>query len=292
MTDLESLRCFLAAARQLNFRRAAEEVHITPAAFGQRIKSLEEQLGVVLFERSTRAVALTEQGQRLIPAAQDALLAARRCVEVVHDKALPVSLLLGTRFELGLSWLVPALIEAQDVLPHVHVDLYFGSGPDILARLGARQVDAIITSAPAASRDWESVFLHREEYVFVASSALLARVPFERAQDARAHTLLDVDASLPLSRYLLSASEAQMEFRQTRLCGAGEAVLKFVLAGQGVGVLPLYMVRDEVAAGRLQVLMPDVPLLSDSFRILFAPSLVSTEACYRLADFLRTRPLC
>lgn len=291
MLDLESLRCFVAAAHHLNFRKAAQEVHLTPAAFGQRIKTLEEGLGVALFERSTRSVSLTEQGRRLLPTAQEALLAARRCEEVVHDELQPVSLTLGTRFELGISWVVPALIEAMEVLPHVHVDLYFGSGPDILARLDAHQVDAIITSAPAASRQWESAFLHREDYVFVGQTAMVTRRPLLGPEDARLHTLLDVDASLPLARYLMSVVEAPLEFADMRACGAGEAVKRFVMAGVGVGVLPEYMVREQLNSGVLTVLMPHVPLLSDTFRLIYSPALASSSACRQLAEFLRGRPL-
>src|SRR5689334_25354523 len=60
--SFESLRCFLAAARLLNFRNASRAVALTPAAFGQRIRQLEEQLGVELFARTTRSVSLTERG--------------------------------------------------------------------------------------------------------------------------------------------------------------------------------------------------------------------------------------
>jgi len=69
LPSIESLRCFTAAAKLLNFRAAARSVALTPAAFGQRIKQLEEQLGTSLFHRTTRSVRLTESGLALLPAA-------------------------------------------------------------------------------------------------------------------------------------------------------------------------------------------------------------------------------
>src|SRR5439155_249098 len=108
---LESLRCFEAAAALLNFRVAANTVALSPAAFGERIKRLEDQLEAPLFVRTTRRVALTPAGQRLVPHVRRLLADAERCAEIVHEHAAPspYALAIGTRFELGLSWLTPAL---------------------------------------------------------------------------------------------------------------------------------------------------------------------------------------
>src|SRR5262245_47136811 len=76
--DLDSYRCFDAAAATLSFRAAAARVHLSPAAFSDRIRRLEEDLGVAVLRRTTRHVALTEAGQRLLPLVREALLAADR----------------------------------------------------------------------------------------------------------------------------------------------------------------------------------------------------------------------
>src|SRR5687768_9878652 len=111
LPDLESLRCFDAAATHLSFRVAASAVALSPAAFGDRIKRLEAQLATPLFQRTTRRVALTPAGHRLLGQARRVLEEARRCQQIVHDDvgAVPYELTIGTRFELGLSWLTPSL---------------------------------------------------------------------------------------------------------------------------------------------------------------------------------------
>ena len=157
LPSVENLQCFVAASDHLNFRRAAAEMALTPTAFGQRIKQLEEQLGLELFARTTRHVALTPAGHRLLPAARDAIAAARRCTELVHHgESISARFTLGTRFELGMSWIVPALLELKRVRPNWHIDLYVGSGADIVDRLRARTLDTIVTSAPIARADWSA----------------------------------------------------------------------------------------------------------------------------------------
>ena len=67
LPPLGSLRAFEAAARHLSFKHAAEELHVTPAAISQQIKGLEDYLGVRLLVRLTRALAITPQGEAMLP---------------------------------------------------------------------------------------------------------------------------------------------------------------------------------------------------------------------------------
>src|SRR5690606_3598750 len=98
------------AARHLSFRVAAREVALSAPAFSDRIRRLEEDLGMELFARTTRRITLTEPGSRLLPRARVVLAEARACVRAVAGEgAAPVELMVGTRFELGLSWLTPSL---------------------------------------------------------------------------------------------------------------------------------------------------------------------------------------
>src|SRR3954469_8419447 len=76
--DFDSLRCFDAAATTLNFRAAAGRVHLSPAAFSDRMQRLEESLGATLFERTTRQVNLSDAGRRLLPLARELLAGAER----------------------------------------------------------------------------------------------------------------------------------------------------------------------------------------------------------------------
>jgi DNA-binding transcriptional LysR family regulator len=291
LPSVESLRCFHSGAHHLNFRRAAAEVGLTPTAFSERIRRLEDELGCALFVRTTRRVDLTAQGEALVPVAERALTSVEACARAVRDGgSIRTRLKVGTRFELGLSWLIPAFIELERRMPHLSVDSYFGSGDDIVDRLERGLVDCIVTSAPLAREAWHSDVLHPETYEFVGAAALVRNRPLRKLKDAREHTLLDVDETLPLARYLLSA-EPGLEFAEVRACGAGAAIAQRVLSGSGVAVLPTYMIRAELASRRLVRLLPKVRLLSDSFRLLYRKRHRFEEMLRELAEFLRRRPL-
>jgi len=177
LPPLDALRCFVEAARLLNFRAASRAVALTPAALGQRIRQLEQIVGQELFTRTTRRVVLTEAGRALLPHARDTLAAAERCLKAGRGELAPEpqELVLGTRHELGMSWLVPLLPRLRARHPGVTFHLYFGSGADLLARVRSLDVHAAIGSMRVADPRIVTLPLHPERYVLVGSPRLLAR---------------------------------------------------------------------------------------------------------------------
>src|SRR5881394_1029978 len=262
LLDVESLRCFEAAAATLNFRQAARRVALSPAALSDRIRRLEAHLGERLFERTTRRVALTSAGLRLLPHARGLLEAHARCAAVARGDAAPppFELRLGTRFELGMSWLVPALPALEAAVPARTLHISFGDTPDLLARMRQGLIDGVVTSARIADGAIEYRVLHPESYVFVAAAALLRRQPLRRVEDAAAHTLVDISPDLPLFRYFVDqvGGNADWRFLRVEYLGTIGAVRQRVLQERGVAVLPEYFVREDLARGRLRRLMTGV----------------------------------
>jgi DNA-binding transcriptional LysR family regulator len=271
LPSVDSLRCFTAAAKFLNFRAASRAVALTPAAFGQRIKQLEEQLGAQLFVRTTRSVRLSAEGLALLPAAQRALASVEECTTAVkRDGALPpMDLVIGTRHELGLSWLLPQIDRWKEVFPSVEVHLYFGSGPDLVSRVRSMQLDCAVTSTRLADPKLEGLRLHREDYVLVAAPALLAEKPFRVPADAKVHTLVEVSDDMALFRYWREAANAvDLEFGKLTRFGTIEAIRQRVLAGAGVAVLPKYLVERDLETKRLKLVLPKIVPLHDHFRLV------------------------
>ena len=174
LPDAESLRCFVAAAEQLNFRSAARRVALSPAAFGGRIKQLEEQLGAALFARTTRKVASTPAGERLLPHARSVLLELARCTSLASDERAPFSLPIGTRFELGMSWLVPSLSALERARPERQLHVYFGDTADLAPKVLRQELDCMVTSARLSAPGLTHAPLHEEHYALVAARGLLA----------------------------------------------------------------------------------------------------------------------
>ena len=271
LPDLDSLRCFEAAASRLNFRAASAQVFLSPAAFSDRIKRLEEQVGAPLFVRTTRHVALTAQGQALWPRARVALEAARACLNAEAPEESPYELVLSTRFELGLSWLVPALEQLERARPHRTVHLSFADSPGMMAALRRGSIDCAVSSVRLVEANLRYALLHEESYVLVGSPRLLKTSSLKHPAEAAQHRLLDISADLPLFRYFLDArpKDERWTFQRVHYLGTIGAVRALALTGRGVAVLPRYFVREDLARGRLTVLFKAQQLQTDFFRLIW-----------------------
>lgn len=289
--DLDSLQCFEAAATTLNFRAAAGRVHLSPAAFSDRLRRLEEHLGTELFVRTTRKVELTESGRRLLPLAREVLAGADRFRTASRSPSTPTAyeLYVGTRYELGLSWLCPALPALERNHPERIIHLYNGDTPDLLLRLERGDLDAVVASMRLTSPKLGYAALHEEEYVLVSREACL-----RGRDDAHQVTLVDVSRDLPLFRYFLDAlpDAEPWPFARVEYMGGIGNIRRRVLDMPGrVAVLPLYFVRSDLSARRLVRLVPRMPLRSDAFRLIWRTGHHRSTELLALAAELRELPL-
>jgi DNA-binding transcriptional LysR family regulator len=291
----DSLRCFVEAARLLSFRATGRAVGLTPAAVGQRIRQLEDQFGVKLFHRTTRTVVLTEAGLALLPYAERALRAGAECAKAARgDLGAPaIELILGTRHELGLSFIVPMLPELRAAHPGLTLHLYFGSGPDLLIRVRTLEIDCAVTSSRLTDPKLGAVRLHEETYVFVGAKRLLANKPLLRTEDARRHVLIDTNEALPLFRYWRDAPGGidSLAFGSILKMGTISAIRELVLRGEGVAVLPEYFVQKDLKQRRLVKVFPRVKALSDHFRLVHRADDPRAAVYVALAQTLRSLPL-
>ncbi len=295
LPSIDSLRCFEAAARTLRFREAARACALTPTAFGQRIRKLEDDLGVELFVRTTRHVQLTREGLALVPLARRCLLAAEACARLAEgpDDAQPaLELTLGTRHELGLSFVVPSLDAVRERVKGVDLHLYFGSGQDLLLRVRSFDIDCAITSSLLLDPKLDAHKVHREDYVFVGARSLCEGLPLRRPEHAASHVLLDASPELPLFRYFRDAENAPtLSFGRVLRCGTIEAIRQRVAVGAGVAVLPEYLVREDLARKRFVRLFPKVRMLHDHFRLVFRKDDVRRAVYEDLAQAFAALPL-
>ncbi len=289
--DFESLQCFDAAATTLNFRAGAGRVRLSPAAFSDRIQRLEEDLGQILFVRTTRHVELSPAGRRLLPLAREVLSSAARlrAAGQTTGGVTPYELYVGTRYELGLSWLCPALTRLGRSHPERTIQLYNGDSPDLLLRLERGDLDAIVASMRLTSPRLSYAALHPEEYVFVARRPCL-----KRREDARTLTLIDVSSDLPLFRYLMDAlpdAEPWPFVRVEHMGGIGNIRQRLLDGTDRVAVLPRYFVEKDLATRKLVRLLPRVRLRTDSFRLVWRVGHPRASELLALAEELRSIPL-
>ena len=119
MPPLNALRAFEAAARHLSMAKAADELNVTPGALSHQIRGLEALLGVELFERGVRSIALTGAGARLYPGLRTAFLHMREAIDALgeadRDRVLVVSALPG----FTAKWLAPRLYRFAEAHPGI-----------------------------------------------------------------------------------------------------------------------------------------------------------------------------
>ena len=295
LPDLESLRCFEAAAVHLNFRVASRKIGLSPGAFSDRIRLLEEHLGERLFLRTTRHIALTDAGRKLLPQARRTLEEARRCLDVVRSdgRRAPFEVVVGTRHELGMSWLLPSLDVLREARPERTVSLFFGNSNDLLTNLEKGTIDAMVSSLRLTRPGLAYANLHEEHYVFVAARSLVANTPLVVAEDARNHVLADTERDLPLFRYFLDALQTPevWTFQAVDRLGTIDGVRQRVREGRAVAVLPAYFVADDLAKKRLVRIVPSIEPRVDAFRLVWRAGDPRDEEFQAMASDLRARPL-
>lgn len=133
LPPLAALRAFESAARHLSFKKAADELHVTPAAISQQIKALESYLGVALFHRLTRALELTAQGVAMLPKVREGF----ECLALAVDstrRAGDGMLTVTAPPSFAARWLVPRLPGFSAAHPEIRLRL--ASGADSVDRKG------------------------------------------------------------------------------------------------------------------------------------------------------------
>ncbi|HEV7913641.1 MAG TPA: LysR substrate-binding domain-containing protein [Albitalea sp.] len=238
LPPLDLLASFEAAARHLSFTRAGAERFVTQSAMSRQIRALEDELGVALFKRRHRALALTEDGVRLLATCSAVLGQLRKTVGEIRAPLRREVLSLTTTPGLASLWLIPRLPRFTRAHPGIDVrlDASFalrdlrGDGFDLAIRYGRSDVG-------------EGRPLFRESMQPVCSPLLLRRggPPLKTPADLRFHTLLQVSAAgpgMPLEwdPWLQAVGLADLQPASTSsFSGYGEAIAA-ALAGQGVAI--------------------------------------------------------
>lgn len=185
MFDLAQLRCFTALATELNFRRAAERLHMTQPPLSRQIQLLEHQLGVVLFTRSTRAVALTAAGRAFFVEAQALLAQAHRAAQTARLIALGESGTVSIGFVASAvyDFLPRVVAQARRDRPGVQIALQEMTTFEQLQALRTGRIDLAIVRASLNDPGLVSERLVREPFVLaVHDEHSLARLePLELA---------------------------------------------------------------------------------------------------------------
>jgi LysR family glycine cleavage system transcriptional activator len=248
LPNLNALRAFEAAGRHLSFTRAAAELNVTQAAISQRVRQLEDQLGMRLFRRMNRQLALTEA-------------AARYHGEIralFHGLAGATERLKGRDPARLLTASVPPSFAAQFLVPRL--GRFLARHPEIEVRLDvtAREVDLLrdgidlaVRHGPGAWPGLAETRLMVEDWSPVCSPALLEGPhALRRPQDLRHHVLLR-GPTVDWPTWLAAAGVSGIDTGGGPLYDESWMAIKASIEGHGVALARTALVADELAAGRL-----------------------------------------
>jgi LysR family glycine cleavage system transcriptional activator len=253
LPPLNALRAFEATARHLSFSKAAEELHVTPAALSHQIRGLEDLLGLKLFVRGTRAIALTEPARLIYPGIRTGFETIREAVErldsgTTRDRVLVVSSTPG----LTAKWLVPRLYR------------FLARHPDIETRITASieyakfTTDDIDVGIRLSSGDHPDLYVEKlsDEWLLPLCSPRLLEgpEPLRTPADLRRFTLIQVDLPGIVPTWADWMRTAGLDgIDSTRGLRLNVADHALDAASEGVGVVLAYKIvaARDIGLGRL-----------------------------------------
>lgn len=246
--DTHALTLFCAVARCLNFRQAAEQLHMTQPPLSRAIRTLEDKLGTRLFERDTQGVALTPAGRTLLPQALhilDLLAAAQASLQA---ESTPARLRLGLTSSVEAGLFRPLLAALEQALQPMHLELASAPSPRLVAAVRKGQLDAALLALPSATFDLAVQPLARQPM-------MLALPATHRLAKKRKLSLLDI-AQEPIYWFERARQPAFFDHCQQVFSRHGFAPTFLREA------LDHHVLLGDVAAGK------GMALLADSFRAL------------------------
>ncbi len=282
LPSLNGLRAFEAAARHLSFTQAAAELNVTQTAISHQIRRLEEELGLRLFIRKNRALALTAKAKDYLPgvraAFNDLRLATDRLLRKDADNVLTIS----TLASLAAKWLLPRLSTFQEAHPGIDVRITTST---TLVDFNSGDVDAAIRYGRGHWPGVRAQGLMADELFPVCSPALLkGEKPLRCPQDLARYTLLhssggyDDDWRLWLTAAGLPANISRQPGLSFDLIFM---TVQAAIDGIGVAMGRTSYVQDDIAKGRLLVPFK-IALPADAGFYLVSPEAVADPPKLRL----------
>jgi LysR family glycine cleavage system transcriptional activator len=251
LPSLTGLHTFEVAARHLSFTLAASELNVTQTAISHQIRRLEEQLGIPLFIRRNRGLALTREAQDYLPAIRSAFEDLRRATDRLRRANRDGLLTVSTTASLATKWLVSRVAAFQDAHPGIEVRITTSAH---LVDFHRDEVDVAVRygrgSWPGLRADW----LMAEQIFPVCSPALLGGDrPLRQPEDLAHHTLLHTMVSREDWQLWLTASGLPLSIATRRglMFDQGFMAVQAAVEGLGVALGRTHLVEVDILAGRL-----------------------------------------
>ncbi len=253
LPPLKSLVAFEAASRHLSLTRAGEEIRISREAVSRHIRVLEEHLGVKVFERLHRTIALTPEGKKLQVVVRESLEKIAYVSGIIRAPRQNFKITVGATIAIGSFWLTPRLAEFRKRFPNIEIHIAISDQPQNLI------TDGIDVGLRYGDGRWPELTPIRLFNIFAfpvcSQSYLDATAPLAATADLLQHTLINLDGATHSTEdwwWWLNAMDVRVP-PSFRLMGLNsyDNVMQLALQGEGVALGFSGLVDDFLSDGRL-----------------------------------------
>ena len=284
--NLRFVEAFLWVAKLGSFRAASEKMHTTQAAISNRIATLETELGVKLFERDSKGVFLTYHGSELLPVAEQMQELQNRLKQIFgKNEEAAGTIRIGVIETIVHTWLPTFLSRLSLMYPHLTVELTSDLSPCLRDELFKGSQDCIIHTEEISMGAIENRKIASMEMRWVAASRLgLPQTP-STLKEFQAYPIISFHRQSVLYRGILQASQGCENLR-INFFSSLAAMIDLTKTGYGISLLPVDVIRQEIAMGELSLLdiMPRPEPLAVFVSSRMEPAFPVLEKITKLAE--------
>lgn len=289
------LRTLEAVARHLNFRAAADELALTQSAVSRQIQALEDEVGVPLFLRHTRAVELTSAGAQLVRAVAPSLEHIDSTVRLIRRTAARQSVAISTWASFASMWLIPRLEAFQKDHPDIDIRI---DATDTTVDLETSDIDVAIRYAKPGQVPAHAIHLFDEQLTPVASPWLLKNhAPIRQVQDLASFAWLEAGDAyrsdnlewLSWRRWLHTHHVEHLEPVRWMYFNYAYQIAQAALTGQGIALSRVPLIADNLKHGELMEILPNMRVDSPlAYWLLVGPRSHQRPEIRAFIDWLQT----
>lgn len=296
MDQIHLMKVFVAVGEEESFAAASRRIDLSPAAVTRAIAALEEELGVKLLARTTRNVRLTEAGRRYLDDTRNILASITEANEAAAGvNAAPKGNLSVTSSVLFGRWFImPCIVRYLQEHPEVEVSAFF---LDRVVNLVEEGMDVAVRIGHLPDSSLKALRVGQVRRILVASPDYLAKhgVPKHPA-DLLHHTVIAASGISPRVDWKFGAVDdpTMVRMRPRLTVSSNDAAIAGAVAGLGIARLLSYQVGDDLAAGRLQIILAEYEEAPWPVHILHRESKYGSSKVRHfidlLAEHLRSHP--
>lgn len=252
------LKSFYLAATLGTFAQAAERLNTTQPAVSARIAALERELGVRLFDRTGHRVALTPEGRSFLASAEKLLEVQAQAINQFGNGRLTGTLRIGAADTMAITWFPDFLSRLREDHPQVSIEVHIGPTFRLREQLLTRQIDVGFVNGPLSDSEMINELLCDCPMVLAAAPALNLhgrRISASQLEPFDVFTFERMTRPYNDIHRRLRARELRVRLSPI---SSLQTIILFMLKGLGVGAVPMCVIAQELADGRLVALDTDL----------------------------------